>query len=100
MATTATCRNQAVVPSHGFLPGNRWILKDTYPDQDRLQHVYLYDTQDNKRVPLGDFLSPKEYVGEWRCDTHPRFSPDGKKVVIDSAHASGRQMHLIDLQPL
>lgn len=80
-----------------YLPGNRWILNDTYPDRERLQHVYLYDTVNNKRVPLGDFLSPKEYTGEWRCDTHPRFSPDGRKAVIDSAHLGGRQMHLIDL---
>ncbi|MBI4910680.1 MAG: hypothetical protein HY820_44110 [Acidobacteria bacterium] len=75
-----------------YLPGNRWILNDTYPDKERLQHVYLYDTQQNRRIPLGDFLSPKQYTGEWRCDTHPRFSPDGKKVVIDSPHSGGRQM--------
>jgi len=65
-----------------------------------LQHVYLYDTNTSTRHPLGDFHSPKEYTGEWRCDTHPRFSPDGKKAVIDSAHAGGRQMHLIDLTPV
>ena len=23
-----------------YLPGNEWILNDTYPDRDRLQHVY------------------------------------------------------------
>jgi Tol biopolymer transport system component len=43
------------------------------------------------------FHSPKEYMGEWRCDNHPRFSPDGKKVCIDSPHAGGRQMYLIDI---
>lgn len=83
-----------------YLPGNRWILNDTYPDKERLQHVYLYDTETARRVPLGDILSPKVYTGEWRCDTHPRFSPNGKKVVIDSAHLGGRQMHLIDLTGL
>jgi Tol biopolymer transport system component len=37
-------------------------------------------------------------VGEWRCDTHPRYSPDGTKVVIDSTHEGlGRQMYLIDV---
>jgi Tol biopolymer transport system component len=81
-----------------YLPGNRWILNDTYPDAKRLQHVYLYDTQTGKRFPLGDFHSPPEYTGEWRCDTHPRFSPDGRKVVIDSAHGGqGRQLYLIDV---
>jgi hypothetical protein len=86
-----------------YLPrhNNRWILNDTYPDKDRQQHPYLYDTQTNKRHPLGHFYSPPEYVGEWRCDTHPRFSPDGKKCVIDSTHEGlGRQMYLIDFSEI
>ncbi|MEZ5355289.1 MAG: hypothetical protein R2762_21860 [Bryobacteraceae bacterium] len=90
----------SVMPVNGhctYLPGNRWILNDTYPDKDRLQHVYLYDTRSGTRHPLGSFHSPREYTGEWRCDTHPRFSPDGKKVVIDSAHAGGRQLYLLDV---
>lgn len=81
-----------------YLRGWRWILNDTYPDRERLQHPYLFDTQTGRRVPLGHFLSPKEYTGEWRVDTHPRSSPDGKKVIIDSPHGgNGRQMYLIDI---
>jgi hypothetical protein len=80
-----------------YLPGNRWILNDTYPDRERKQNVYLYEVATNRRVPLGHFLSPPEYTGEWRCDTHPRFSPDGKLVTIDSPHAGGRQIYLIDI---
>jgi hypothetical protein len=76
---------------------NRWILNDTYPDKDRNQNVYLYDTKNENRTPVGSFHAPPQYTGEWRCDTHPRSSPDGKKVVIDSAHNGGRQMYLIDI---
>ncbi|MCB1022379.1 MAG: hypothetical protein KDC27_20795 [Acidobacteria bacterium] len=84
-----------------YLPGNRWILNDTYPDKaKREQHVYLYQVATGKRIPLADLYSPPEYTGEWRCDTHPRFSPDGKKVVVDSAHAGGRQLYLIDVAEL
>jgi Tol biopolymer transport system component len=54
----------------------------------------------NRRVWLGHFHSPKKYTGEWRCDTHPRFSPDGNFVCIDSAHAGGRQMYRIDIRGL
>jgi hypothetical protein len=80
-----------------YLPGGRWILNDTYPDKERLQHPYLFDTNTGTRVPLGHFLSPMAYQGEWRCDLHPRSSPDGRKVVIDSTHAgNGRQLYLID----
>ncbi len=81
-----------------YLPGNQWILNDTYPDEGRLQHPYLYEVASGRRVPLGHFLSPPDYTGEWRCDNHPRFSPDGKKVVIDSPHGgAGRQLYLIDI---
>lgn len=82
-----------------YLPGNEWILNDTYPDLQRLQHPYLFHVLTGQRVPLGHFHSPPEYTGEWRCDTHPRISPDGKHVVIDSPHTgAGRQLHLIDLE--
>lgn len=82
-----------------YLPGNRWVLNDTYPDRERReQHVYLYEIGTGRKVPLGDFHSPPHYRGEWRCDTHPRFSPDGKKVCIDSPHGgNGRQLYLIDI---
>ncbi len=84
-----------------YLPGNRWILNDTYPDKPgRNQNPYLYKVATGERLPLGHFHLPPEYKDEWRCDTHPRFSPDGKKVVIDSAHAGGRQMYLIDIAAL
>lgn len=85
-----------------YLPkrGNRWVLNDTYPDKDRKQNVYLFDTRTGERTPLGSLHSPKEYTGEWRCDTHPRSSPDGRSVVVDSPHAGGRQMYLFDLSGL
>jgi hypothetical protein len=81
-----------------YLPDRRWILNDTYPDRARDQHPYLYNVERGSRHALGHFRSPPEYTGEWRCDTHPRFSPDSRSVVIDSAHAgNGRQLYLIDI---
>jgi hypothetical protein len=94
----------AAMPQDGhcsYLPGGEWILNDTYPDRDRMQRPYLYNVSTAKVVPLGAFESPPEYTGEWRCDTHPRFSPDGKKVVIDSPQkGAGRQLHLIDIEEI
>jgi hypothetical protein len=88
-----------------YLPGGKWVLNDTYPDKERLQTVYVYELSTGRRIDLGRFPSPKEYTGEWRCDTHPRSSPNGKLVCIDSPHPhgdwpGGRQMHLIDLKGL
>lgn len=84
-----------------YLPGNRWILNDTYPDRERNQNPYLYHIAANRRHPLGRFSLPRQYAGEWRCDLHPRFSPDGRLVTIDSPHAgNGRQLYLIDIAPI
>lgn len=80
-----------------YLPGKRWILCDTYPDKQRNQNPYLFDTQTRVRRPLGHFHSPREYTGEWRCDAHPRQSRSGKLVTIDSPHNGGRQIYLIDI---
>jgi hypothetical protein len=81
-----------------YLPGEAWILNDTYPDGERKQHLYLYHVESGERVPLGSFYAPEAYRGEWRCDLHPRSSPDGRQVCIDSAHGgNGRQLYLIDI---
>lgn len=78
---------------------NEWILNDTYPDKrTREQTPYLFHVPSGRKVELGGFPSPAEYTGEWRCDTHPRCSNDGKTVAIDSPHTgAGRQVHLIDI---
>jgi hypothetical protein len=82
-----------------YLPGNEWILNDTYPQgPQRQQTPHLYHVATNRRFDLGHFHLPRVYTGEWRVDTHPRFSPDGRLVCIDAPHkGEGRQLHLIDI---
>jgi hypothetical protein len=81
-----------------YLPGNEWVLCDSYPDRERNQPLYLYHIETGRIVPLGRFPLPREYAGEWRCDMHPQCSPDGRSVIIDSPHGgNGRQIHLIDI---
>lgn len=79
-----------------YLPDKHWILNDTYPDRQRLQHPYLYNVETGRRYPLGHFRSAPQYTGEWRCDTHPRFSPDGRclnvpRSDVDVAGKSARR---------
>jgi hypothetical protein len=94
------------MPSNGhntYLPSpyQDWILNDTYPDKSkRRQTVYLYHVPSGHRFDLGHFPSPPNYKGEWRCDTHPRSSNDGKTVAIDSPHDAGRQVYLLDIADL
>ena len=67
----------------------------------RYQTPYLYHEPTNQRHDLANFHLPKEYLGEWRCDTHPRSSNDGKLVTVDSPHGgAGRQVWLLDVSKI
>ena len=81
---------------------NEWILNDTYPQGDAREQIpYVYHIPTRRKIELGRFHSPPEYSGEWRCDTHPRYSHSGRMVCIDSPHeGNGRQMYVIDIRDL
>ncbi len=82
-----------------YLPGNRFLLTDTAPDKERKQKPALYDFRTNGLHVLAALYSAPEYTGVWRCDTTPRFSPDGRSVIVDSPHGgNGRQMYLVDVR--
>jgi hypothetical protein len=80
---------------------NEWVLNDTYPNQERIQTLYLYHIPTDRRVVLGRFLSPPQYKAEWRCDLHPRCDQTGTRVFFDSTHEKlGRQMYSIDISKI
>ena len=83
-----------------YLPGAEWILNDTYPQgKERMQTPHLFHVASGRRIDLGQFHLPARYTGEWRVDTHPRYSRDGAFVCIDAPVAGqGRQLHLIDIR--
>jgi hypothetical protein len=81
-----------------YLPGNEWILNDSYPNRQRMIRPYMFHVKTGKVVELGQFYLPPEYRDEWRIDCHPRATRDGKSEIIDSAwEGKGRQMYLIDI---
>ncbi len=85
-----------------FSPVNpRWLLSDTYPDARTNKRIlFLYDMERGVRHDLGQFYTSPALKKENRCDLHPRWSRDGRRVCIDSIHESERQMYVIDVSPL
>lgn len=81
------------------MQNNDWLLNDNYAsDKNRDQVPYLYHLPTDRRLDLGRFPAGTDYVGEWRCDLHPRSSNHGKLVCIDSTHGgNGRQLYLLDI---
>jgi hypothetical protein len=79
-----------------FSPDRRWVLTDTYPDAGQHRTLLLYCWATGERVDIGSYLSPP-MNWEIRCDLHPRWSPDGRKICLDSLHEGSRQMYVLDV---
>lgn len=77
-------------------PFSNLLLTDSYPDTFGEQHLEVYDLDNGRSILLGKFLTNFNYQGELRCDLHPRWSPDGKRVIFDSAHQGGRTIYILD----
>lgn len=81
-------------------PDGRWIIADTYPDRSRKRSLILYDLDKEELTTVGNFFAPLEFTGEQRCDLHPRFSPNGTAVSIDSVHNGRRYSYTLDINSL
>jgi len=80
-----------------FSYDGRWMITDTYPDRDRMQHLLLLDMKSRKAARIASFHQPNNFRGEWRCDLHPRWNADATAVCIDSTHDGSRQVYVVDL---
>ncbi len=78
-------------------PGKRWLVTDTYPNKGRIRELILFNLETEKRIVIASFFAPWKYDGYYRCDLHPRWSPDGNKISIDSAHEGFRNSYIIDV---
>ncbi|NOR44515.1 MAG: hypothetical protein GQ534_02930 [Candidatus Delongbacteria bacterium] len=78
------------------------MLFDSYPDRSRMRHLYVYDLKNDDIEEIGEFLEPLKYDNEaiynneTRCDLHPRWSTDGKKIYFNSVHEGKRHLYCIE----
>jgi hypothetical protein len=80
-----------------FTKDGRFMLTDTYQDDENYRHLLLCDLGKKKLFELGYFYSTYNDCG-WRADLHPRFSPDEKHVIIDSTHNGYHQIVLLKIR--
>jgi hypothetical protein len=84
---------------HGtFSPDGRWMVTDTYPNNAlHEQKLYLMDMATQAVLSLGRFVEPPEFMGGWRCDLHPRWSPGGDRIGFNSTFTGSRQVYVMEL---
>lgn len=81
-----------------FSPDKKWLITDTYPDKSRKQKLILVNLSRQKPYIIGEFFSPLKFENETRCDLHPRWSPDGNSINIDSVFEGKRNSYLINIE--
>ena len=62
------------------------------------QTVYHLCREDGFCKRIARVFAPFRYDFDCRCDLHPRWSRDGKKVCIDSVHEGKRALYVIPIK--
>lgn len=82
-----------------YSPDRKLLLTDTYPI-DKMRRLRISNLEKNICTELGRFYSIENENLHLRCDLHPRWSDDGKKISFDSTHEGTRAVYIIDLEPV
>ena len=78
-----------------------WMLCDVMADAKGLRELFLYHIKKDKHITIDWLYSPTELLASgFRCDLHPRWSPDGKCVIVDSVHEGYRGLYAYDVAAL
>ena len=79
---------------------NSLVVFDTYPSRSRVQEVKIgrdNDTEGSSVKTIAKVFSPFKYDNDTRCDLHPRWSRDGKKICFDSVFEGRRGLYVVEI---
>ena len=82
---------------------NSLVVFDTYPSRSRIQEIKLgrdNDTEGDSVKTIAKVFAPFKYDNDTRCDLHPRWSRDGKKVCFDSVFEGHRGFYVVNVNIL
>ncbi|MEM1030027.1 MAG: hypothetical protein AAGN82_06740 [Myxococcota bacterium] len=80
----------------------RWMITDSYEDEASFRWLLLYDHHEKKVREVARFFSPPRAAGTgFRCDLHPRWDRQGKRIIVDSMHeGDARQVYVLDVSEM
>jgi len=83
--------------SHPSFIDDNVLLYDAYPDKFRINTLNALNLKTNENKVIFKGYHPIKFSGEFRCDLHPRLSPDKKLICIDTVESNNRVMKVISL---
>lgn len=78
-----------------YSPDGRLVLTDTYPNRRRMAILKILNEDFNTVVAR--VFAPFKYDNDTRCDLHPRWSRDGRRVYFDSVFEGHRGLYAVDV---
>jgi len=78
-----------------YSPDRRLVLTDTYPNRKRMAILKILNEDFN--IVIAKVFAPFKYDNDTRCDLHPRWSRDGKRVFFDSVFEGHRGLYMVDV---
>lgn len=76
------------------------IVFDSYPDKSRMQRLFVFNKKTLQVSELVNVFQSIKYMGETRCDLHPRFSDDGNYIFFDTVYKGLRRQCYINIKDL
>lgn len=74
-------------------PDGQLVVTDTYPNRTRMASVKVM--RGNQVETVAKVFAPFKYDNDTRCDLHPRWSRDGKKIYFDSVYEGHRGLYTV-----
>ena len=78
-----------------YLADGVTFVTDTYPLAGSMQKLFLETREGEGYQPICDIYADPRRFEEKRCDLHPRLTPDGRIITIDSTFRDGKRSVLL-----
>ena len=77
-----------------YSPNGKLVVTDTYPNRKRIATLRVMS--DTTSTIIAKVYAPFKYDNDTRCDLHPRWSRDGKKVCFDACFEGKRGVYAVE----
>ena len=83
-----------------YSPDKSLVVTDSYPNRARVQELKILKDSDiyaREMKVVAKVFAPFKYDNDTRCDLHPRWSRDGKKICFDSVFEGHRGLYVVEV---